>query len=232
LARVGRTQAQVDALPNKAASGMNIPGVELDIQTPLTITVPHNATKLVWLKTDGTLALSADLASGQQYRDVAPELQHDPNMGALINTTGFSQKGPLRQPEPASILLGKVVSSADTGTVTFGGVFDNTETATITIGGTAVVVTSTVNGTTAAQMAALAKTAIEANATAAAKVSVSVVGAVATLTSKDATAYTLTAADTAAAGTATASGANLAGAAITSVDNRLRSTVLLGNGNP
>lgn len=228
-ARVGQTTAEVAALANKATNGMNLPGIELEVQTPLTVVMPHNATRLVWLKTDGTLALTADLASGQTYRDVAPELEPDVFSGALIDGLNISQKGPLRETQPASVLLGVATSSPDSATVTFSGVFDSTETSTITIGGTAVVTTSTVNGTTAANQAAAALASIQANATANAKVTVTISGAVLTLASKDATAYTLTASDTAAAGAAAASG-NLAGSVVSSFSNLRRTKVLIGNG--
>lgn len=229
-ARVGMTPAQAAARPNKAENGMNLPGVEVEVQAPITVVVPHNAIRLVWLKTDKTLALSEKPAAGQSYNDVAPEMQPDIHSGAMIEGTRISQKGPLRETEPASVLLGEVTTSADSATVTFAGVWAAGDTATITVDGVAVVATLIAGEDTVAEAAERAKLAIEADAVTAAKVTVTRAGAVLTIASKTATAYTLAAAEaTVGTGTAVASG-NLSGSAIASFSNLLRTKVLLGNG--
>lgn len=229
-ARVGMTTAQAAALPNKAANGMNLPGVEVEVQTALTVAVPRNAARLVWLKTDKTLALSAKPTTGQSYNDVAPEMQPDIHSGAMIENFRISQKGPLRETEPASVLLGEVTTSADSATITFAGVWAPADTATAVVGGTTVTAILVAGDDTPEEAAERLKLAIEATVAANAKVTITRVGALLTATSKDATAHTLTSSEaTASTGTAAASG-NLSGSAIATFSNLLRTTVLLGNG--
>jgi hypothetical protein len=111
MARVGPTDASVAALADKAAAGMNAPGTELEYAGGA-IALPASKTSLVWLRSNGTLAVSNDVAAGQSLADVAPELTPDPNKGVMVSGTNVSQKGVLRQPQAASVLLARVVTGA------------------------------------------------------------------------------------------------------------------------
>jgi hypothetical protein len=110
MSRVGPTATSVAAMADKAEPGLNVPGARIQYDA-LTVNVPDAQVSLVWLKTNGTLAATADLAAGQSLADVAPELTPDPNSGAMINGTNVSQKGPLRQQQPASVLIARVTAA-------------------------------------------------------------------------------------------------------------------------
>lgn len=111
LARAGATDAAVAAMANKAAGGMNVPGVELEYAGG-TLVLAASSTLLVWLRSNGTLVATNDVAAGQTLADVAPELMPDPNKGAMIDGVRVSQKAELREAQPASVLLARVVTGA------------------------------------------------------------------------------------------------------------------------
>lgn len=128
-----------------------------------------------------------------------------------------------------SIVLAKVVTSANSGTVTIAGTWAAADTATAVINGVTVTVTAADSSVT--NIAILLRNAINAHASLLDKVVATSSAGVVTitaLTSGTVSAYTLTASEvTVGNGTATASGATLAGAAVTSVDNTER--LKLGN---
>lgn len=104
IARVGSLDND-PAIANKAAQGMNQPGRVIEVGAQAVNVT--NGVHLVWLKTDGTLAVSAD---SDDLASVAPELGADPFKGALLALG--QQEGPLRSRPVASVLLAKVTAAA------------------------------------------------------------------------------------------------------------------------
>lgn len=104
IARVGSLDND-PAVTNLAARGMNQPGRVIEVGAQA-IAV-NNGVNLVWLKTDGSLAVTAD---AQDPVDVAPELGPDPFKGALLALD--QQEGPLRRRPAAAVLLAKVTAAA------------------------------------------------------------------------------------------------------------------------
>lgn len=207
------------AITNKAALGLNQPGRIIEYAGG-NIALLSNSNYLVWLKTDGTLAATL-MPATLDPNDACPEMGPDPFKGTMLALD--AQEGPLRRREGISCLLANVLTAAGTATVTMAGAFANADSVTVTIGGTAVAVVLDANtAASVSTVAAAVAAAITANAAAAAKVTATAAAGVVTLTSKNTTLHTLTAAEvTAGSGTATASDAALV-ADIATADNTAR----------
>jgi len=104
IARVGSLDND-PAVTNLAARGMNQPGRVIEVGAQAVV-VPNAQVSLVWLKTDGSLAVTADAVDPA---DVAPELGPDPFKGAMLAFD--QQEGPLRRRPAASVLLAKVTAA-------------------------------------------------------------------------------------------------------------------------
>lgn len=112
IARVGSLN-DMPGEANKALPGMNQPGKMIE-KAAATINVTDNAISLIWLKTDGTLAVTADGTDLDAINDLAPEKGNNPFKGEML-ALGM-QRGPLRKAEAASVLLARV--TAATGAIT------------------------------------------------------------------------------------------------------------------
>lgn len=201
----------------RVGEGLAIVGNVLTEQTPtgalVDILLPANSTVYMYANKPNALDSTGATIATFDYKK-----EGDQSHVNINGTTGTAFG--------RSIVLAKVVTSANSGTITLAGTPASTETITVVIDGTSVVTTLTVG--TAASLttaAAAVAAAINANATVAAKVVATSAAAVVTITaitSGTVSAYTLTTSETMASGTSTASGATLAGAAVSTVDNTER----------
>lgn len=96
--------------------GHNQPGKLVERLAATTQAVPDNVTRLLWLKTDNTLALTAEPTGNQTLADVAPEKGPDPDRGSWRDSVKIPENN-LREIPIASVYLAKVTSAAGAITV-------------------------------------------------------------------------------------------------------------------